>query len=280
MPLISTKCTSCGASLKVDSAKDAVTCQYCNSTFILKKPAANPSPPATPPANVHSSNPADFVFLGSVLEKYIGKSTDVVIPHGVTQIGNEAFSGCRTLINLTIPNSVKSIGSFSFTSCANLANVTFPNSLTSIGNSAFNGCPSLANITLPNNIISMGDFAFGNCGNLISAVLPKNITTIADHLFFCCSRLTGIDIPNGVTRIGNGAFYNCSGLMSITIPNSVVSVGGAAFLGCNGIAHIIEKYKREKWQRQWAAQGLCVNCGSKGGLVFAKKCRECSAPMP
>ena len=39
--------------------------------------------------------------------------TSVIIPDGVTSIGNAAFSGCN-LISVTIPDSVTSIGEFAF----------------------------------------------------------------------------------------------------------------------------------------------------------------------
>ncbi len=37
MPLISAKCTQCGAPLEVDSAKDAAICPFCNTPFIVEK---------------------------------------------------------------------------------------------------------------------------------------------------------------------------------------------------------------------------------------------------
>ena len=37
MPIIPAKCTNCGASLEIDSAKDAAVCPYCGSAFIVEK---------------------------------------------------------------------------------------------------------------------------------------------------------------------------------------------------------------------------------------------------
>ena len=65
---------------------------------------------------------------------------DLVIPNGVTSIGQSAFSGCSGLTSAAIPNSVTSIGQSAFSDCSGLTSVAIPNSVTSIGQSAFSGC--------------------------------------------------------------------------------------------------------------------------------------------
>lgn len=41
MPLVNAKCTNCGASLKVDSNKDAAICEHCGSAYIVEKAVNN-----------------------------------------------------------------------------------------------------------------------------------------------------------------------------------------------------------------------------------------------
>ena len=43
--------------------------------------------------------------------------TNLVIPNGVTSIGNDVFRGCLYLTSISIPNSVTSIGSYAFAGC-------------------------------------------------------------------------------------------------------------------------------------------------------------------
>ena len=50
----------------------------------------------------------------------------VVIPNGVTSIGNRAFSGCSSLTSITIPDSVTSIGREAFSDCSSLKRLTIP----------------------------------------------------------------------------------------------------------------------------------------------------------
>jgi len=41
MPFVAAKCTQCGASLQVDSLKDAANCEHCGSAFIIEKAIQN-----------------------------------------------------------------------------------------------------------------------------------------------------------------------------------------------------------------------------------------------
>lgn len=56
--------------------------------------------------------------------------TDCIIPDGVTDIGDEAFSCCRSLTSITIPNSVTSIGDEAFNDCEKLTGITITSRFT------------------------------------------------------------------------------------------------------------------------------------------------------
>ena len=72
--------------------------------------------------------------------------TELIIPEGVTSIGNLAFYNCTGLTSVTIPNSVTSIGNNAFYNCSSLTSVTIGNSVTSIGGYAFASCKGLKSI--------------------------------------------------------------------------------------------------------------------------------------
>ena len=132
--------------------------------------------------------------------------TSVIIPEGVTSIGDYAFRDCSSLSSVTIPNSVTSIGDKAFYGCSSLTSITIPEGVTSIGGSAFYGCSSLTSVTIPNSVTSIGDYAFDGCSSLTAVTIPNSVTSIGDHAFDDCSSLTSVTIPNSVTSIGAYAF--------------------------------------------------------------------------
>ncbi len=68
----------------------------------------------------------DFeVSPDGVLAKYRGAGGDVVIPEGVTGIGDYAFSFCESMTGVTIPDSVTSIGKSAFSMCKALKDVWY-----------------------------------------------------------------------------------------------------------------------------------------------------------
>ena len=138
----------------------------------------------------------------------------------------------KTEYDLVIPWGVTSIGEFAFYMCKNLLFITIPNSVTNIGANAFFYCTHLTDITLPDNITSISDGAFHSCENLSSITIPHGVTSIGESSFGNCKELTSITIPDSVTSIGEFSFCDCKKLTSITIPDSVISIGKAAFNGC------------------------------------------------
>ena len=90
--------------------------------------------------------PVLFVEDGVAVKCFDKSAASVVIPDGVTEIGNGAFSGCESLASVEIPPSVTGIGRLAFRGCASLSSVEIPSSVTEIGWSAFGGCKSLTSV--------------------------------------------------------------------------------------------------------------------------------------
>ena len=193
----------------------------------------------------------------------------VVIPEGVTSIGDYAFTGCSGLTSVTIPDSVTNIKDLAFYGCSGLTSVTIPASVTNIGEMVFAYCGGLrsfvvaanshnyssmnglllskdgktllygvnGNVTIPYGVTDIGYRAFSGCWGLMSVTIPASVTSIGNSAFGGCNGLASVTIPEGVTNIGDYAFYSC-GLTSVTIPGSVTSIGNWAFGRCNGLASV------------------------------------------
>ena len=113
----------------------------------------------------------DFVIENGVLAKYKGAGGDVVIPEGVTEIGEEAFSWCSSLESVTIPEGVTEIGASAFDGCSSLKSVAIPEGVTEIDEGAFSGCRSLGSISIPGSVREIGKDAFDECPSLARVVV-------------------------------------------------------------------------------------------------------------
>lgn len=153
---------------------------------------------------------------------------DVVIPYGVTSIGNCAFRHCSTLKSVTIPNSVTSIGNSVFAFCTSLTNATLADSITNIGKSMFAGCSSLTSANIPNGMTYVPYGMFMETA-ITSIIIPDSVKIIEYAAFQLCKKLSSIVIPDSVTVLEQGAFLNCSSLKSVTGGNGLTSIGYACF---------------------------------------------------
>jgi hypothetical protein len=152
-------------------------------------------------------------------------------------IGDQAFSGCESMTNVTIGTNVTSIGYETFDDCISLKSIAIPNSVTNIGDYAFGQCTSLTNITISTNVTSIANFEFWDCTSLPNVTIPNGVTSIGYDAFFFCPKLTSVPIPNSVANIGEAAFV-ASGLTSVTIPQNVTSIGHVAFGQCASLPAI------------------------------------------
>ena len=200
------------------------------------------------------SNASDFIIENGVLKEYKGRGKDVVIPKGVTTIGNGAFSYCK-VCSVEIPEDVTHIGRDAF-SGTDLSSVTLPQSLREIGANAFGLCYMLTEIIIPDSVYKIGSKAFNHCGKLENIVVGNGVHTIGSDAFadtkwikkqteniiyagnvLICAVSTDeeLSIPEGTVGIGGNAFRDCRNLKRVCIPSSVQVIETKAFAQCTSL---------------------------------------------
>ena len=172
-----------------------------------------------------------------------GKNTnttlqEVILPEGITSIGQKAFIGCQKLTSIQLPETVKEIGNQAFSQCNILTKINIPEGVTKIGESTFSMCTSLTSIQLPEGLTEVGRIAFANCSSLKEISIPKEVTKIEAGTFQGCTSLTSIQLPEGLTEIGSNAFYSCNSLTTINIPKGVTKIGVSTFEFCTSLPSI------------------------------------------
>ena len=176
------------------------------------------------------------------LINYVGNEKKLMLPqncNGLDYVINAfAFYNCSNLIEVIIPDGITGIGDHAFEGCNWLTEVVIPKSVTYIGGSAFYGCRELKSITIPDSVVSIGNHAFAECSWLSNIKMSNNLTNIGKFAFSGCNGLREITIPDSVMSIGYGVFRECNNLVSITIPfvgvmctNGTESYEFASFFG-------------------------------------------------
>ena len=147
---------------------------------------------------------------------HIGDISSVVLPEGLTHIGQYAFKNFL-VTSFTIPATVTSIGDYAFFSCNALTSIDIPNGVKTIGNYAFDTCEYLSSISIPSSVTTIGESAFKGCLSITSITIPSGVTSIENSTFSYCTTLSSVTIPASVTGIGNNAFEICTSLTDVYV---------------------------------------------------------------
>lgn len=186
-----------------------------------------------------------------VIDKYLGNSTNVVIPeeidgHSVTSIGGQAFFENNTVKSISIPSSVRKIeDGGAFTRCKNLETVSIPENaqLEYIGEWAFNDCEKLKNVTLPSSIRILALSCFEGCKALKELLLPEGVEEVGQNTYSGTS-VTAIHIPSTCTFFS--LVNNPSSLESIT-----VAPGNSVYQAHEGVLYVLDQWVPDT-PKDWA----------------------------
>ena len=143
---------------------------------------------------------------------YKGRVTTVVLPEGITSIGNI----CEDFTKLTTVN--------------------FPSTLTNIGENAFYDCYALKAITIPATVTTIGNYAFYYCGNNKAVdVTLEHTTTVPEIQTYSFQNVTGtlnVQNTNIFNQVNDQWGY---GTWTINCLNPSVDFAEATITGINSM---------------------------------------------
>ena len=159
----------------------------------------------------------------------------ITLPDTITEIGQNTFYGCRNLVEVKLGSnsSLTTIGNNAFSACSSLKNITIPKEVTNIGDAAFNNCASLESF-----VVEAGNTKYrSENGHLIETATQTLIRGVNNST-----------IPNSVKIIEVGAFRRSKGITELNISTSVEKIGNY-FIADSTITKINYAGTQEEWEK-------------------------------
>lgn len=141
----------------------------------------------------------------------------IVLPASIGEVGAAAFFQCQKLTSATfMPGSKKvALGDNMFTGCYSLMNVTLPKSADCISAGMFQNCIMLPGVEIPQDVTSIKENAFASCSALSVVIIPKSVTNIVRAF-----------LDSGLRNIyytGTEEEWNKIQILQITNDNSIIN---------------------------------------------------------
>lgn len=171
----------------------------------------------------------------------ISKKINDNVHYGNSHIEDYAYINNQNLTELIIPEGITCIGERSFSKCKNLKKLVLPESLTYIGIGAFSECKSLEEIVLPKNIKILKYRTFADCKRLKKIVIPDGIEELEWAVFYGCENLEEIILPESIKKISHQLFLNCKKLKRVTLPKNLEVLPYECFKNCNNLEIVLNK---------------------------------------
>ena len=182
--------------------------------------------------------------IGANAFKNMSGTKTVILPDSIIKINSRAFDSASS-VNINL-NNVEEVGDYAFSSCKTLSIGNLPSSLKTIGEGAFMGCTwktkiynpestvglfheESDNLVIPSTVVSIGNYAFKN-SKFKTVYFWENsqLESFGEEVFANNSFLTKVwtataffgitgtlesKPDNGLNEIGNKWFFECTSLI-------------------------------------------------------------------
>ena len=139
---------------------------------------------------------------------------EFVIPEGITEIGDFAFTGFQSIESVYLSNSVVKIGVYAFRGCSNVNHIYVDD------------LETWHNLSWDNPI----------------GPLPASYDLYAGGTL-----VTEVTLPERAT-VKQGAFQGCKSIERVVIPRTVKKIEDNAFADCEGLIEIVFEGTKEEWK--------------------------------
>lgn len=261
-------CNQCGKQIPDGSR----FCSFCGANLTAVQSAPHPAPVEVDPY---------FDIRHGVLVKYRGREKNVVVPAGVVEIEENAFTG-YDMESITFPEGCLKIRINTF-----VQRINFPSRIESFS-LACGGGKKMESITIPEGCKSVSISCFIKTVRLPSTIEPRSLRLgmglngTAEDIYFAQGTkvIDGgvgrarLHIPTSVTEISKSL---CVREVYYDSENEVhyMSFDGDCLICGN-----LNDYSPEVRKSIYKYKGLCTKCGGEfmNTVVLGKFCRSCGKP--
>ena len=174
----------------------------------------------------------------------------------VVELAASIFEGREDIASVKLPDTLEIIGDGAFSGCSTLLNVEFGKSVWSIGLNAFYGTPwfdtqtdefalvgdgvlikyngSSPHVKIPDGVKHIASGAF--TARQMKRVELGSVFTIGKEAFLACNKLIHVDLGGSLVMIGEKAFQSCVLMEETIVPRTLLKVGQDAFASCTELA--------------------------------------------
>ncbi len=160
---------------------------------------------------------------------------DINFPSTLTTIGGDAFAWSQHLIEVILPDGLTSLGDFAFGQCHSLSAIDLGESLQTIPYRCFYEDVFLQHIVLPSSLKTVEFGAFNGCRRLILEAWPASLQTLESEAFWGGLANESLTIPATITSIGVHALAGLPKLKTISLPDNMWNLSGDFFGGSNAL---------------------------------------------